>query len=63
MGVFQGHAVISFKHLDDGFILIKLYNTSKLLFFSVNGNFYDFFKRSVLDAFQYHEGAIDFTKS
>ena len=63
MGVFQGHAVISFKHLNNSLVLVKLDDTAKLFLIAVYRDLYDLLKGGVLNAFENYQGAVDLTES
>ena len=63
MGIFQGHTFISLKHLDNGLVFIKLYDTAEFLFIVVYNNLYDFFKGGILHAFQNDQRAVDLVQA
>ena len=63
MGIFQGHSVISFKHLDNSLVLVKLDDTAKLFLIAVYRDLYDLLKGGVLNAFENYQGAVDLTES
>ena len=60
VGIAQGHAVGSFKNLDDSFVLINLNNTADLASPVVHVKFYDFLIGGILDTFQDHQRSVYF---
>ena len=58
MCVFQCHVSGALKHLDHGFILVRLDNASELLFFSVDGHFHDLIVRCPGNAFEDGKRAV-----
>ena len=63
MGIFQGHSVISFKHLDNSLVLVKFNDTTQLFLIAVYRDLHDLLKGGILDTLQNNQRTIDLTES
>ena len=59
VGIVKRHIFRAFKYLDDCFVLVDLHNTSHFVFFAVYDKIYDFIKKSILNAFQRDQRAVN----
>ena len=60
-GIAQGDIVRAAEYLNHCLVLIQLDYTSKLFFFVVHCDFYNFFKCRAFNALNGNEGAVDIT--
>ena len=59
VGIVKGHIFRAFKYLDDCFVLVDLHNTSHFVFFAVYDKIYDLIIKSILNAFQRDQRAVN----
>ena len=59
VSIFKRHILRAFKYLDDGFVLIYLYDTSDFVLRAVHDEFYDLIVKCILYAFKSDQRSVD----